>query len=46
MSLFSWIGQRIGLGANSQGFWGRAFGQESYAGENVTPQRAMQLSAV
>lgn len=46
MSLFSWIGQRIGLGTNSQGFWGRAFGQESYAGENVTPQRAMQLSAV
>lgn len=46
MSLLSWIGQRIGLGGNSQGFWGRAFGQESYAGENVTPQRAMQLSAV
>lgn len=46
MSLFSWIGQRIGLGTNSQGFWGRAFGQESYAGEHVTPQRAMQLSAV
>lgn len=46
MSLLSWIGQRIGLGGNSQGFWGRAFGQESYAGETVTPQRAMQLSAV
>lgn len=46
MSLLSWIGQRIGLGSNSQGFWGRAFGQESYAGETVTPQRAMQLSAV
>lgn len=46
MSMLSWIGQRIGLGLGSRNFWGRAFGQESYAGETVTPQRAMQLSAV
>lgn len=46
MSILSWVGQRIGLGTNSNGFWGAAFGNESYAGENVTPQRAMQLSAV
>lgn len=46
MSIRSWIGQRIGLGASSAGFWGKAFGIPTWAGEAVTAERAMQLSAV
>lgn len=45
MSLFGWVGQRIGL-KDSSGFWGSFFGGETWAGEPVTAQRAMQLSAV
>lgn len=46
MSMLSWLGQRIGLGLPSRGFWGSFFGAQSWSGETVTPQRAMQLSAV
>lgn len=45
MNLFGWLGQKIGL-KDSSGFWGNFFGSETWAGEHVTPQRAMQLSAV
>lgn len=43
-SLMDWLGQRISMKTN--GFWGSFFGAESWAGEQVTPARAMQLSAV
>lgn len=45
MSISSWLGQRIGL-KSSTGFWGQFFGTSTWAGETVTPQKAMQLSAV
>lgn len=43
-SLLSWIGQTIRL--TDAKFWGGFFGGELWAGEPVTPQGAMQLSAV
>lgn len=45
MSILSWIGQRINL-RTSTSFWGAFFGNENWSGEQVTAQRAMQLSAV
>lgn len=44
MSLMSWLGQKIGL-KDSQ-FWSVWGGGTSITGDSVTPQRAMQLSAV
>lgn len=44
-SALGWVGQRINL-KNSTGFWGQFFGMENWSGENVTPARAMALSAV
>lgn len=43
-TLLQWVGQTIRL--NDAKFWGSFFGNTSFAGEVVTPQRAMQLSAV
>lgn len=40
----SWVGQKIGL--TSTGFWGSFFGEPNWAGEHVTVDKAMQLSAV
>lgn len=40
----SWLGQTLKL--NDARFWGSFFGNTSWAGESVTPQRAMQISAV
>jgi phage portal protein BeeE len=45
MTISSWLGQRIGL-KTSTGFWGRFFDTVTWANESVTPQKAMQLSAV
>jgi HK97 family phage portal protein len=45
-SALDWVGQRIGLGVGSSRFWGSVFGVETWAGESVTPQKAMMLSAV
>lgn len=44
-SALGWVGQRINL-RTSTGFWGHFFGTENWAGEAVTPQKAMMLSAV
>lgn len=44
MSLLSWLGQKIGL--KDSPFWSAWAGGGGWSGENVTPQRAMQLSAV
>lgn len=45
MSVLSWLGQRINL-RTSTSFWGAFFGNENWSGQQVTAQRAMQLSAV
>ena len=45
MNPLSWLGQRINL-RTSTSFWGAVFGNENWSGEQVTAQRAMQLSAV
>lgn len=41
----SWVGQRIGLKDGGR-FWAQVFGAESWSGESVTADKAMQLSAV
>lgn len=43
-SLLGYLGQSIGL--KNTGFWGAFFGGESWAGEHVTADRAMQLSSI
>lgn len=43
-ALMGWLGQTIRL--TDRGFWGAYFGGETWAGEPVTPDSAMQLSAV
>src|SRR5262245_23798749 len=44
MGIFSWAGQRLGL--TNGPAWSAFFGMESHAGKVVTPETAMQLSAV
>ena len=44
-SALGWVGQRINL-KSSSGFWGSFFGMENWSGEQVTPAKAMALSAV
>ena len=43
MSIISWVGQKIGL-TNGK-FWSAFFGGETWAGEPVTHDTAMQLGA-
>lgn len=43
-SVLAWLGSRIKF--TDARFWGSFFSTETWAGEHVTPQRAMQLSAV
>lgn len=43
-SVLAWLGSKIRL--TDARFWGSFSSSESWAGEHVTPQRAMQLSAV
>lgn len=44
MNLLSWIGQKITL--TSRKFWGAYFGGPTWAGQPVTADTAMQISAV
>lgn len=46
MSLLSWIGKRIGLGASSAPFWSTYYGGENWAGETVTPGNANSIASV
>lgn len=43
-SVLAWLGSTFRL--TDMRFWGSYFSTETWAGEHVTPQRAMQLSAV
>lgn len=45
MSILSWLGKRIGLGLSDRGFWATWYGGETWAGEPVSPETAMQVSA-
>lgn len=46
MSLGSWINRRLGLGSRFSSFWGGFFGAGNAAGQVVTAETAMSLSAV
>ncbi len=46
MSLGSWINRRLGLGSRFASFWGGYFGIGNAAGQVVTPESALSLSAV
>lgn len=43
--LFQWLGARIGLGASSASFWRTFAGNPTWAGETVTPEKAMSIAA-
>lgn len=43
MSLFSWLGQRIKL--TDRAFWAEFFGGQTWSGEAVNPEIALQISA-
>lgn len=43
MSILSWLGRRIGLLDGE--FWRAFYGGETWAGETITPETAMQVSA-
>ncbi len=44
--LFTWLGRTFGLTFASQKFWAAIAGNATWAGETVTAQRAMTISAV
>lgn len=44
--LFEWLGRTIGIGPSSQRFWAMWAGKDTWAGETVTADRAMTISAV
>lgn len=46
MSMVRWINRRLGLGRGFSSFWGGFFGATNKAGQLVTAETAMSLSAV
>lgn len=43
---YSWVGQKIGLGAQDAGFWRYWGGGDNYSGKSVNQATALQLSTV
>ena len=43
MNIFAWLGKRIRL--TDRSFWAAYYGGETWAGESINPETAMQISA-